>query len=395
MIPNKDIKVIPKNQYKEILKLFENIYEDFIIDQDVIKKKYYLQAFNIIKKEILNLFTSKLFWKLYSLSTKCCEHIYGYNSKYCGEICGRTIELKFDGYNYKCSRHIGVKHIPISNNIPNDKKCKGFTKYNKPCKRRSTNGNFCIYHCNKELLKKVDVFEKERFHKDIKEIIEKGVDVDCIYNIINNIKENKILLNQEIDILSNIEYNNSFYLEKIDEIDIRYNNGICIEQYNNMFICDNKAEIGEDICINHIEEQKSIDSDININYVDIILEDVYENINELNNVKKDNLEFIDKCKKIECNKNLESVKNKLIINSNNHIKVITNILENSTYINISYLMEILNKYNIKLKELIKELQKDFPKYYKRIKGYFEIFMEDIEIDIIRKIEIAKINSVFL
>lgn len=42
-----------------------------------------------------------------------------------------------------------------------------------------------------------------------------------------------------------------------------------------------------------------------------------------------------------------------------------------------------------------EIKEDFPDYFKRLHGYFEIFQKDIELNIIQKIEVAKINSIFL
>lgn len=257
MIPNKDIKVIPLNQYKQIMNLFNNIYEEFFVDQEENRKKYYLQAFNIIKKRVIELFSSNCFWTLYSLSRNCCDHVYGKNSKYCGEICGRTIELKFDGKNYRCSRHIGIKHVPIPNNISEKEKCKGVTKYNRPCKRRATKDIFCVYHYNEKLSKKVDTFEKEKLHRNIKNIIKGTINMDCIYNIINNIKkEDKYFFEQEIKMLLNIEYSTNIIEYKINKkiaFGIKFNNRICLDEK-----CYNKSEKDKDYCYFHIEKHKSI-----------------------------------------------------------------------------------------------------------------------------------------
>lgn len=47
----------------------------------------------------------------------------------------------------------------------------------------------------------------------------------------------------------------------IERINIRYNNGLCVEEYNGKFICDNKREEQEDLCKFHIEKQFNIYDD--------------------------------------------------------------------------------------------------------------------------------------
>lgn len=41
----------------------------------------------------------------------------------------------------------------------------------------------------------------------------------------------------------------------IKKIDIRYNNGLCLEEYDGNFICNNKREEQEDLCKFHIVKQ--------------------------------------------------------------------------------------------------------------------------------------------
>lgn len=76
-------------------------------------------------------------------------------------------------------------------------------------------------------------------------------------------------------------------------------------------------------------------------------------------------------------------------------EIVTNIINNKTYININYLEKCLINYNHKFKIFKDEIENDFPVYYKRFKGYFEIMSYDFNYDINRNIEFAKINSVFI
>lgn len=50
---------------------------------------------------------------------------------------------------------------------------------------------------------------------------------------------------------------------------------------------------------------------------------------------------------------------------------------------------------MKFKDFKKEVAEDFPKIYKLLKGYFEIMENTFNNDIIRNINMAKINSVFI
>lgn len=44
----------------------------------------------------------------------------------------------------------------------------------------------------------------------------------------------------------------------IENINIRYNNELCLEEYKGKFICNNKREEKEDLCKLHIEKQFNI-----------------------------------------------------------------------------------------------------------------------------------------
>lgn len=79
----------------------------------------------------------------------------------------------------------------------------------------------------------------------------------------------------------------------------------------------------------------------------------------------------------------------------NSYEVITNIIENKTYINITYLTNSLNNYNMKFKNFKEEIHNDFPNYYKRLKGYFDLIEQELDYDIIRNIEMAKLKSKFI
>lgn len=213
-IPINDFPIIPEQQYKQLNNLFNNIYGDFACDQIEPRRTLYLECYNIIKEKVINLFKSNSFWIRDCMSEKHCDHIYGEHSEKHGDICKRSIELKFDGKNYLCSRHIGIKHIPKPNNIPEEERCKGITYYGKPCKRRRKKNNYCIYHIEDEkkvekindLEKKILNIEQNKIINDIKDIVKKTVNINSLYNIVNNLKYNKSLdINKEVNLLNNIE----------------------------------------------------------------------------------------------------------------------------------------------------------------------------------------------
>lgn len=47
----------------------------------------------------------------------------------------------------------------------------------------------------------------------------------------------------------------------IEKINIRYRDGLCLEEIEGKFICDNKREKQEDLCKLHIEKQFNIYDD--------------------------------------------------------------------------------------------------------------------------------------
>lgn len=49
--------------------------------------------------------------------------------------------------------------------------------------------------------------------------------------------------------------------EEINKYDNRLNIGLCLEELNNEFICNNKVIFGEDLCKHHNDEQQSVDND--------------------------------------------------------------------------------------------------------------------------------------
>lgn len=141
---------------------------------------------------------NKNFWILYSMSYKHCEHIYTDRSKKCGQICGIKINLKFDGKNFKCSRHIGIKHTPKAKNLPNENRCNGTNKYGERCKKRIKENGLCIHHYDKNIIinlnnkinikEKKNIFEKDKIkniHNNVKE-----VSIKSLYEIVENFKKN-------------------------------------------------------------------------------------------------------------------------------------------------------------------------------------------------------------
>lgn len=413
MIPKYEVTIIPQKQYKQLIKTIDNIYSDWIIDEDEIRKKYFMYAFNIMKKEIIDLFKRDSFWSIYCISEKYCMYKFKSGPKR-GMMCNSRIDIDCNDKNgkWRCYHHVSktIYSSKKRDSIDQDRKCIGYTTYGihkRPCKNlKWNNSNYCKIHF--KIPPKVtmnNAFYNHYLNK---------------YLFLEIIKEHElylknIYLENEVNSLSNIDYDilnysiPKYYKKKyIDNIDIRFNNRLCIEQDDKSnFICSNIAEENEDLCFFHNEEQQTVQSINDINYIDIVLEDIYESINDLESNKKGNKKFIDKCKddqnyylqkfkEDENNVNKKLLNNILKIHNTHKIKdIITNIIDNETYVNINYLRNVLTNYNDKIKHFRNEIEVDFPKYYKHLKGYIDILIYDINVNIMQKIDLAKINSIFI
>lgn len=330
---------------------------------------------------------------------KYCMHKYK-KGIYEGMVCGKRIDIKCDDKNgkYKCYKHIS-KTLYMSEkkkDLDHNVLCIGKTKYGiqiKPCGNKKWRNNLCRIHYMKEINKNNEIFVNE-------------------VKILSNINL-KIYMDNKFDVLK----------DQIDELDIKFNNCICLDEK-----CYNKVDNEKDFCQYHIGVQQPIleyeviddesiyyvldliniekeleykkkdllnESDKNID-IDRILKIIDDNIRE-NKLEINN--FIKECDKINnyeyINKNI--IDNNIInvFNKQNIYEVVTDIINNKTYININYLKKCLSEYNYKFELFKNEIENDFPRYYKYLKGYFEIMLEEFNNDIFRNMEIAKIKSVFL
>lgn len=413
MIPKHEITIIPQNQYKQLIKTIDNIYSDWTIDEDEIRKKYFMYAFNIMKREIVDLFKRDSFWSIYCISEKYCMYKFKSGAKR-GMICNSRIDIDCNDKNgkWRCYHHVSktIYNSKKRNSIDQDRKCAGYTTYGiqkRPCKNlKWNNSNYCKIHF--KLPPKVtmnNAFYNYYLNKILfLEIIEEHE----LYLKNNHLKNEVNLLCNIVDDIFNYSIPKYYKKKYIDNIDIRFNNRLCIEQDDKSnFICSNMAEENEDLCFFHNEEQQTVQLINDINHIDIVLEDIYESIDDLEIIKKENNIFIDKCKDEQnsylqiLRKDENNIDKKLLINilkihDTHKIKdVITNIIDNETYVNINYLRNILTNFNNKIKYFRNEIEEDFPKYYKHLKGYIDILIQDINISIIQKIDLAKINSIFI
>lgn len=205
IIPDNDITIIPKNLYKIIIELIDSEIEDDSFEK--INEK----ILNKIRKILIKRFKSTYFWNTLVLSEKVCEHVYGEYSKKFGNICGARIDIKYDGKNYKCSQHIGIKHTP-KNRVPEEKRCKGITKYNNPCKKEGNIEGYCKYH-----IKDIKI-ENENKLLNIKKncnisgkIIKRSIYLDSLYNIIEKLKKKSEFIEKQEIVNKNIE---QIYIQK-------------------------------------------------------------------------------------------------------------------------------------------------------------------------------------
>lgn len=95
MIKDTKLFIIPQNQYDQIIRLLDRVYEDFKCDQVEPRRTYHLQALYIIKEKLISLLNSDLFWFLHSMHPRYCTHKHKRGSKI-NMICGKRIDIKCD-----------------------------------------------------------------------------------------------------------------------------------------------------------------------------------------------------------------------------------------------------------------------------------------------------------
>jgi hypothetical protein len=334
MISKKEINIIPIKQYNKIIDFLDSIYKDFNGRTDE-NKKYYLQAFKIIKEELINLLKSDVFWLLYSMDKKYCEHQYKD-----GSICNNKINIKCDVNKgkFRCYDHISktVYESEKRKKIDPNRICIGYRKYGKqmiPCKDlKMKNNNYCRHHF--KLPEKVTLnkaYYNYYFNKLLFDEIKKEHDLYL----------KSILLEKEIIILNNIEYDNYYLFNDIDiknDLNIKYNSSICLGDncYNNLVIYD--YAIGN--LDNFVMEVVDINSFLHIkNDIDILINKVNEYIKDVNISKEKNNKFISKCNNIKRNLDSQIIEkigryNDILINipkKNNMYKIVTNIIKNKIH----------------------------------------------------------------
>lgn len=247
MIPQQPLSMIPKNQYSKLMELFDDIYNEWIIDNCDDRRKYFIMFFEIIKEKVENLFRDNNFWIIYSLDKQRCDYIYKD-----GTICNTKIHIKYDKkkYGWRCYDHISkTLYNAKRKEINPEKICIGERKYGKsmiPCKElKKKNSEYCRHHhipITNPNMNKVYFdyyFNKVLFDDIIKE---------------HNLYLKDIEFKKEIELFNNIIYENN---NIIDFINIRYNTGLCLKQNNNMsFVCNGVLVGEEDYCIDCLEKKK-------------------------------------------------------------------------------------------------------------------------------------------
>lgn len=281
-----------------------------------------------------------------------CDHFYK-SGPMAYTFCGRKIEIVTDDgkKHFKCAKHISKKYY-IPKKIRNENLlCKSNNKYGDRCNKYKRYDDYCIIHYAKiyniDNLKYVDKIYKE--------------------------KKNNIMFNEEIITLFNIDENIFNY-----EIDSNKHNPI--PEY---IIIDNEITY-------YVKDILNIELNLEIYFENNKINNIDEDINKMQKNKTNIYDFINKCEKV-----LNNNYNENMLDIKNSYEIITKIIENETYINITYLTNSLNNYNMKFKNFKKEIQNDFPRYYKHLKGYFDIIEQDLDYDIIRNIEMAKLKSKFI
>lgn len=447
-IPKNDITIRPKVMIDE----FNNILNNIKASINYYNDEIYMKVFLMVVREIKYNINKQHFWYLIS-SEKICSHVFTDNSNKFGNICGKRVDIVCNKDKYKCSEHVNKSHNPKKRSKTNKKICKELNKNKEPCNLEGKYEGYCIYHYKS--VNNIDTINNT--HKIIKEKEKYLLNIDSKHfkeykNYLYNLDNYDNIIYQ----MYNSEYiTYKKYLEKNNDDDY-YSLIIKNTMNQSLYICPNckdllyEHEVGAkngnyrlynicNNCINMFDDNGMIRNDIttytistergiiikenNININEYIKEMISKSVNidnlynfiennkknsieyileplkeTINNIKDENLDFINKCEEIinyNIDLDINNNTNRYFFNCNDSYKVITNIINNNTYININYLEKVLICYNLKFKNFKKEIEDDFPDYYKRIKGYFEIQEDIFNEDIKRNIEFAKIKSIFI
>jgi hypothetical protein len=203
-------------------------------------------SYNLIQYELYKRINDKKFW-IELLSKKTCDYIYKDGKRY-KEVCGKSIEIECnDGLeSFKCAKHVSKKsYKSCTKNINKDNLCIHVNNKNKPCGKNKYTNNYCIYHygnayeynkskyinyldINKELdiLYNIEIIysnnsinnkiisNRDKIKNDAKDIDKKSININSLYNIVEDIKNGKCLgyfkdykskLDIESEKLNNIE----------------------------------------------------------------------------------------------------------------------------------------------------------------------------------------------
>lgn len=379
MIVDKKITIIPKLLVIYINNIIKKIKGDIIVDQDKIRKNIQLYTINEVEMDLKNLFNNNSFWKDI-MNISHCDFRFE-DGKFKGTFCNKPIYIICDdGKNHgKCYRHISTKYYKKYNKKDPNKLCISLNHAGGKCGSYKAFGEFCVYH-------KYKLFDNE-----IKLLL--NIDIDKENDIIYQKYLKKINIEKEIGIFNNIEYIIPYTKDKCDN-DYCFNNVVKNEDFCkkclDIIYDENDSVIYEaavdnlDIYFKEVIVMNSCIEDILYNKIFYIKSNEDRLIDDIDNIIED----------LEITKD-KTLEKKIKINLNNNVEIIKKILEEKTYINISFLENILYNYNKKIKDFKMEISIDLPLQYKRIKGYIDILEQDIELNIMQKIEIAKIKSSFL
>lgn len=245
-VPKNDITIRPIIMINEINKIFTKIKDDFEY-----KNEKYMKVLHTIIGELRYNINKQYFWYLIS-SEKICSHTFTTNSKKFGMMCGKRIDITCKKDKYKCSEHVNKNHIPKKRNKDGKVLCKNLNKHKKPCELEGKYEGYCKYHYKpdnntniKEVIKKnIETMDKinntnkcnnflKRVKKKenivisfngeynyIKEIVDKSFNVDKLYEIVEEVKNNNInyILEPLNNVIKEIKEENNLFLQKTKKV---------------------------------------------------------------------------------------------------------------------------------------------------------------------------------
>lgn len=323
-----------------------------------------------------------------------CKYIYKYG-KNKGCICGTKIRTSNE--KSYCSRHIKLFQLNKKENNKTIYYCNYKNTKKNICRRIVNNEEEqCFYH-KKLLLENINngtrTIIKYNFQSYLKDML-----LNNIINIFKNYYKNYTLIFNYNYSLIYIELNVPTLLFYLFDLKIIYNKLKC-DKYKK--ICYNNIYRNEDnmqIINNNHESVENVIDDILLSLDNFIQSSKTDVKNFIKKCKKVQDKYIEHDIKIEENKvnyieDLSFLENYLNNPYINHIQ--NEILKNKTFIPINIFLECIKNFLIKFNNLNLELQKDFPRYYKYIKGYFKYVDSDFKNDAVRYMKKADIFSILI